>query len=188
MGQHGAALGRGRGDGCEIFRAPPSLGRQLEARQRAGRRAASESGRRHYSPRAHVPLTRRLRRAVAVWPEEPGRTPGLRRPALTLLRRRHLLLHGHRAASPGAASLGSATRGAAMRSAACAAPPAPSLRLRSAACAALPPAFAALPAPRRLRRDASRRAAARGAASPGSASHCAVWPVRPCVSALRAAL
>jgi hypothetical protein len=33
MGQHGAALGRGRGGGCEVFRAPPSLGRQLEARQ-----------------------------------------------------------------------------------------------------------------------------------------------------------
>jgi hypothetical protein len=44
MGQHGAALARGRGGGCEVFRAPPSLGRQLEARQRAGRRAASESG------------------------------------------------------------------------------------------------------------------------------------------------
>ena len=49
MGQHDAALGRGRGGGCEVyfiqtaFRAPPSLGRQLEARQRAGRRAASES-------------------------------------------------------------------------------------------------------------------------------------------------
>ena len=37
------ALGRGRGGGCEVFRAPPSLGRQLEARQRAGSRAASES-------------------------------------------------------------------------------------------------------------------------------------------------
>ena len=61
----------------------------------------------------------------------------------------------------------------------CAAPPAPSLR--SAACAALP-------LPRRLRRDASHRAAARGAASPGSASHRAAWPVRPCVSAPRAAL
>jgi hypothetical protein len=38
MGQHGAALGRGRGGGCEVFRAPPSLGRhgQLEERQRAG--------------------------------------------------------------------------------------------------------------------------------------------------------
>jgi len=49
MGQHGAVLARGRGGGCEVFRAPPSLGRQLEARlsprQRvgAGRRAASES-------------------------------------------------------------------------------------------------------------------------------------------------
>ena len=61
MGQHGAALGRGRGGGCEVFRAPPSLGRQLEARQRAGRRAASESTVAHYSPRAHVPLSRRLR-------------------------------------------------------------------------------------------------------------------------------
>ena len=61
MGQHGAALGRCRGGGCEVFRAPPSLGRQLEARQRAGRRAASESTVAHYSPRAHVPLSRRLR-------------------------------------------------------------------------------------------------------------------------------
>jgi hypothetical protein len=43
----------------------------------------------HYSPRTYVPLTRRLRRAVAVWPEEPGLTP-----APTLLRRRHLLLGG----------------------------------------------------------------------------------------------
>ena len=43
MGQPGAALARGRGGGCEVFRAPPSLGRQLEARQRAERRAASES-------------------------------------------------------------------------------------------------------------------------------------------------
>jgi len=49
MGQHGAVLARGRGGGCEVFRAPPSLGRQLEARlsprQRvgAGCRAASES-------------------------------------------------------------------------------------------------------------------------------------------------
>jgi len=77
----------------------------------------------HYSPRTHVPLTRRLRRAVAVWPEEPRLTP-----APTLLRRRHLLLHGHRTAS-----LDAATRGAAMRGAACAAPPAPSLR--RAACA-----------------------------------------------------
>jgi hypothetical protein len=55
---------------------------------------------------------------------------------------------------------------------ACAAPPAPSLR--RAACAALP-------LPRRLRRDASRRAAARGDASPGSASHRAASPVRPCL-------
>jgi hypothetical protein len=85
----------------------------------------------HLSPRTYVSLTRRLRRAVAVWPEEPGLTT-----APTLLRRRHLLLHGHRAASPGAASLGAATRGAA-----CAAPPAPSLRRD---------ACAATPAPRRL--------------------------------------
>jgi hypothetical protein len=28
MGQHGAALGRGRGGGCEVFRAPPILGLQ----------------------------------------------------------------------------------------------------------------------------------------------------------------
>jgi hypothetical protein len=130
----------------------------------------------HYSPRTYAPLTRRLRRAVAVWPEEPGLTP-----APTLLRRRRLLLHGHRAASPGAASLGAAPRGAAMRGAACAAPPAPTpsrrspqrrLRLRLAcaappaprclcrdACAATP--HAATPAPRRLtpRRRARRRTA-----------------------------
>ena len=121
----------------------------------------------HYSPRTHVPLTWRLRRAVAVWPEEPGLTP-----APTLLRRRHLLLHGHRAASPGAASLGAATRGTAMRGAACAALPAPSL------CRA---AFAAPPLPRCLCRDASRRAAARGTASRGTASHRAASPVRPCL-------
>ena len=121
----------------------------------------------HYSPRTHVPLTWRLRRAVAVWPEGTGLTP-----APAFRRRRHLLLHGHRAASPGAASLGAATRGAAMRGAACAAPPAPSLR--SAACTALP-------LPRRLRRDASRRDAARGAASRGSAPHRAASPVRPCL-------
>jgi hypothetical protein len=96
------------------------------------------------------------RRAVAVWPEEPGLTP-----APTLLRRRDLLLHGHRAASPGAASLGAASLGAGAR----AAPPAPSLR--SAACAALKQrclcrdACAATPAPRRftLRRRARRRLA-----------------------------
>jgi len=113
----------------------------------------------HYSPRAPVSLTRRLRRTVAVWPEEPGLTP-----APTLLRRRHLLLHGHRAASPGAASLGAATRGAAMRGAACAAA---RRCLCRDACAATP--HAATPRAR--------------AASPGSASHRAAWPVRPCVSA-----
>jgi len=47
----------------------------------------------HYSPRTHIPLTRRPRRAVAVWPEEPRLTPA----PTQLLRRRHLLLHGHRA-------------------------------------------------------------------------------------------
>jgi hypothetical protein len=60
MGQHGGALGRGRGGGCEVFRAPPSLCRQLEARQRAGRRAASETESTvvdaHYTP--HGPLSR----------------------------------------------------------------------------------------------------------------------------------
>jgi len=97
---------------------------------------------------------------VAGWPEEPGLTP-----APALLRRRHLLLHGHRAASPGAASLGAATRRAA-----CDAPPAPR-RLRRAACAAplTPPA-------------------ARGAASPGSASHRAPPRPREAVSLPRAAL
>jgi hypothetical protein len=68
MGQHGAALGRGRGGGCEVFRArPPSLGRQLEARQRAERRAASEStvvDALLATDYTYVPLTRRLRRAV----------------------------------------------------------------------------------------------------------------------------
>ena len=103
---------------CEVFRAPPSLGRQLEARQRAERRAASEST------------------VVAVWPEEPGLTP-----APTLLRRRHLLLHGHRAASPGATSL--ARRRHARRR--------PARRRLLLACSA---ACAALPLPRRLRRDA----------------------------------
>ena len=29
---HGAALARGRGGGCEVFRAPPSLGRWIECR------------------------------------------------------------------------------------------------------------------------------------------------------------
>ena len=88
------------------------------------RRASSQFHRRRRQ-------TRRLRRAVAVRPEEPGLTP-----APTLLRRRHLLLHGHRAASPGAASLGAATRGAAMRGAACAAC-APRCLCRDA-CAATP--------------------------------------------------
>ena len=36
------------------------------------------------SPRTHVPLTRRLRRAVAVWPEEPGLTPECTRYILKL--------------------------------------------------------------------------------------------------------
>ena len=126
----------------------------------------------HYSPRTHVPLTWRLRRAVAVWPEGTGLTP-----APAFRRRRHLLLHGHRAASPGAASLGAATRAAPPRAAspaqrrlrlACAAPPAPRCLCR-AACAAPP-------APRRL-----CCAAAPGAASPGSASHRAASPVRPCL-------
>jgi len=98
------------------------LGRQLEAPEPDAEPRPRARWSTHYSPRTYVPLdpatVRRLRRAVAVWPEEPGLTP-----APTLLRRRHLLLHGHRAASPGAASLGAATRGAAMRSAACAAPP-----------------------------------------------------------------
>jgi hypothetical protein len=142
--------------GCEVFKAPPSLGRQLEARQRAGRRAASESTVVDaLLPTGPVSLTRRLSDglSVAVWPDEPGLTP-----APTLLRRRHLLLHGsHRLARRRLARRrrGAATRGAAMRSAACAAPPAPSAAqrrrrraLRSAACAALP-------LPRRLRRDAS---------------------------------
>jgi hypothetical protein len=164
MGQHGAALARGRGGECEVFRAPPSLGRQLEARQRASRtQSRVREWSTHYSPRAHDPLTRRLRRAVVVWPEEPGLTP-----APTLLRRRHLLLHGHRAASPaGAASprRRHAQRRHArrrLRGATCAAPPAPSLR--SAACAALPlprRLIAATPAPQRLtpRRRARRRLA-----------------------------
>ena len=60
----------------------------------------------HYSPRAHVSLTRRLRRAV--WPEEPEE-PGLT-PAPTLLRRRHLLLHDHRVASLNVTLSGSLAR------------------------------------------------------------------------------
>ena len=58
MGQHGAALARGRGRAGEVVRAPPSLGRQLEARQR--RAAGADESRApprsrwptHYSPRA----------------------------------------------------------------------------------------------------------------------------------------
>jgi hypothetical protein len=149
MGQHGAALARGLGGGCEVFRAPPSLGRQLEARQRAGRRATSEST----VVDALLPTGPCL--ADPATPTGCGcvtsRPPGSRlRPPFygDVI---SFLLHGHRAASPGAASLGAATRGAAMRGAAtlrlaCAAPPAPR-RLRRAA-------FAATPAPRRLRRDA----------------------------------
>ena len=43
MGQHGAAFGRGRGGRCEVFRAPPSLGRQLEAQRKAHTRRARDS-------------------------------------------------------------------------------------------------------------------------------------------------
>jgi hypothetical protein len=102
----------------------------------------------HYSPRAPVSLTRRLRRAVAVWPEEPGLTP-----APTLLRRRHLLLHGHRLARRRHARRRHARRRhAAVPPAqrrlrlACAAPPAQRCLCRDA--------YAATPTPRRLRRDA----------------------------------
>ena len=74
---------RVRGGGCEAFRAPPSLGRQLEARQRAGRRAASESAvvdaLLATGPCLADPAT--PTGSVAVWPEEPGLTP-----APTLLR------------------------------------------------------------------------------------------------------
>ena len=120
----------------------------------------------HYSPRAPVSLTRRLRRTVAVWPEEPGLTP-----APTLLRRCHLLLHGHRAASPGAASLGAAPRAVPP----CAAPPAPSLR--SAACAALP--LPPTPAPRRLTpRCRARRCLARLRLAPRRLAREAVSPHR----------
>jgi len=167
MGQHGAALARGRGGGCvRSSESAAELGPTARsARQRAGRRAASPRARRstHYSPRAPVSLTRRLRRAVAVWPEEPGLTP-----APTLLRRSHLLLHGHRPRPPPRPapprSAPPRARGAAMRGA-CAAPPA-QRRLHRAA-------FAATPAPRRLtprrlRRDASRRDAC--AATPHAAT------------------
>ena len=74
----------------------------------------------HYSPRAPVSLTRRLRRAVAVWPEEPRLTPA------------PTPFYGdvtffYTVTAPPRAS------DAAMRGAACAEPPAPSLR--RAACA-----------------------------------------------------
>ena len=61
MGQHGAALGRCRGGGCEVFRAPPSLGRQLV----------------HTRACAHPPRTRWLRRrgAPPAWPA-PARAGG----------------------------------------------------------------------------------------------------------------
>ena len=150
MGQHWrCARMRGRGGGCEVFRAPPSLGRQLEARQRAKLDAEPRPRARwstHFSPRTYVPLTRRLRRAVAVWPEEE-KSPGsrLRLPffgdvtffytatAPPALARRRLARRRQHARRRHA------------RRRACAAPPAPSLR--RAACAALP-------LPRRLRRAA----------------------------------
>jgi hypothetical protein len=68
----------------------------------------------HYSPRAHVSLTRRLRRAVAVWPEEPGLTP-----APTLLRRRLHAPHrgGHTQPRAAAAAAAAAARAARARAA-----------------------------------------------------------------------
>jgi hypothetical protein len=121
MGQHGAAL-------AHVVEAAGVTVRSSERRRAWADRSARSSKRAsvpdaeppprarwstHYSPRTYFSLTRRLRRTVAVWPEEPGR--GLT-PAPTLFYGdRHLLLHGHRTASPGAASLGAATRGATMR-------------------------------------------------------------------------
>ena len=197
MGQHGAVLARGRGGGCEVFRAPPSLGRQLEARlsprQRvgAGRRAASESTvvDALLATVPPVSLTRQLR-PDGLW------LCGLKSPGSRLDACAHPLLSTATSPSSTRSPHRLARRRLARRRHARRhhAPLACASSLRSAACAALPAqrrlrraAFAATPAPRRLRRDAcaatpqTRRAAARGAASPGSASHRVARPMRPCL-------
>jgi hypothetical protein len=175
MGQHGAALARGRGagGGCKVFRAPPSLGRQLEgasepdAEPRPRARWST-----HYSPRAHVPLTRRLRRAVAVWPEEPGLTPAGPAPTpfygdVTFIFYTVTAPHRpapHRSAprrAPPPCAAPSAQRRLRL---ACAAPPALRCLCRDAC--------AATPAPcRRARRRLARL----------RPSHRAASPVRPCL-------
>jgi hypothetical protein len=166
MGQHGgAALGRGRGGGCEVFRAPPSLGRQLEARQRAERRAASES----------TVVDALL--ATDLCPADPATADGLwlcglKRPGSRLcppfygdvtffsdLSFFYTVFAPPRPAPPRSAPPRAAPP--------CAAPPA-QRRLRLAC--------AAPSAPRCLCRDASRRDASRRDASRGAASARAATP------------
>jgi hypothetical protein len=103
-----------------------------------------------YSPRAPVSLTRRLRRAVAVWPEEPGLTPASAHPSTATSPSSHLLLHRRCTAPPRPAPPPARRRHARRRHARRRL----RLRLRSAACAALPlprDACAATPALRRGR-------------------------------------
>ena len=145
MGQHGAALARGRCGGFEVFRAPPSLGRQLEARQRAGRtQSRVPEWSTHYSPPAHVPLTRRLRRAVAVWAEEPGLRSRLCPPFYGDVAFFYTVTASHRPAPPRSAPPRAAPP--------CAAPPRSAQRRLRLVCA-VPPAQR-VPLPRRLCRDA----------------------------------
>jgi hypothetical protein len=189
MGQHGAALARGRGGGCEVFRALPSLGRQIEARQRAGRRAASEStvvdALLPTGPCLADPATP----TDGLWLCGPGlKSPGsrLRPPFYGDVTFFYTVTAPPRPALPRSAPPRAAPP--------CAAPPvAPSLpqrRLRRAdlcrdACAATPRT------PRRLRRDAcaprrlTLRCRARRCLARGSASHHAAWPLRRRVSAPR---
>jgi hypothetical protein len=140
-----------------------------------------------------VPCARRVTAACSPWARgrflRGGTAASLSSPPPAVATRaaaRFALARRRRAAAARLATVVAADARRRLRLA-CAAPPAPSLRcappapsLRCAACAALP-------LPRRLRRDASRRdasrraasrrAAARGSASPGSAPHTA--PPRP---------
>jgi hypothetical protein len=151
---NGAALARGRGGGCEVFRAPPSLGRLADSSKRASEPDAEPP------PRARtvvVPLTRRLRRAVAVCrPEEPV-SRLVRSPFFGDVTFFYTAPAPPRPAPPRSAPprAGAATRG--RRRAPC------SLRLVAYAVSPAPRCLCAAPP---VRRAASRRGAARGAASP----------------------
>ena len=147
MGQPGAALARGRGGGCEVFRAPlrAELGPTATARSAPANQTQSRvrEWSTHYSPRAHVPLTRRLcptgygcmlperaRAHACAYPStatSPSSTRSPRRLARRRLARRR---HARRRHARRRLRL------------ACAAPPAPRCLCRDAC--------AATPAPRRL--------------------------------------